>query len=161
MNRRIDEIRNNPGLIPKMLVAVIRFGMWAQRIGCRPLSMVMKIPYRLVDLLFCKLLLNCDISCEAQIGDGLTIYHPYGIFINSGVHIGRRFSCRGQVTIGNKGIPGDNGCPTIGDDVNVGVGAKVIGAVVIGDCCSIGANAVVTHSFPANSTLVGIPARKL
>lgn len=161
MSRWLNEIRENPGLIPKMLVAVIRFGMWAQRISFRPLSVLMKIPYRLVDLLFCKLLLNCDISCEAQIGDGLKIYHPYGIFINSGVRIGRRFSCRGQVTIGNKGGLDENGCPDIGDDVNVGVGAKLIGPITVGDRCTIGANAVVTHSFPADSTLVGIPARKL
>lgn len=161
MNRRFEEIRNNPGVVPKLLVFIVPYGMWAQRISFRPLRIVMKTPYRIVDFLFCKLLLNCDISCDAQIGDGFKVNHPYGIFINGRARIGRNFSCRGQITIGNKGGLDENGCPVIGDDVNVGVGAKLIGSITIGDRCTIGANAVVTRSFPADSTLVGIPARKL
>lgn len=159
MNRRFEEIRNNPGVVPKLLVFIVRYGMWAQRISFRPLRIVMKTPYRIVDFLFCKLLLNCDISCDAQIGDGFKVNHPYGIFINGRARIGRNFSCRGQITIGDKGDVA--GCPVIGDDVNVGVGARLIGPIEIGDGCWVGANAVVTHSFPPNSTLAGVPAHRL
>ena len=54
-----------------------------------------------------------------------------------------------------------DGCPTIGDGVNVGVGAKIIGPIIVGSNCSIGANAVVTHSFADGNVLVGIPAKAI
>lgn len=161
MNRRIDEIHNNPGVIPKVLVSIVRFGMCVQHIRFQPLRIVAKLPYLIMDTLFCNLLLNCDISCDAEIGDGLIIDHPYGIFISSEARIGRNFHCRGQLTIGIKGVAGVKGCPVVGDDVNVGVGARLIGPITIGDRCTVGANAVVTHSFPSDTTLVGVPARAI
>ena len=156
------EIMNNPGVLPKVLVATIRFGMWAEHIRPRILGLPFRLLHRLVELLFCKLLLNCDISVKAEIGQGLTIYHPYGIFVNSGAKIGRDFTCRAYTTIGNKGTDDErDGCPTIGDGVNVGVGAKIIGPITVGSNCSIGANAVVTHSFADGNVLVGIPAKAI
>lgn len=159
MRERLQEIKNNPGLLPKILVFVIRFGMWAERIKKKPIRLFFKILYRFIDLLFCKLLLNCDISPKACIGNGLVIYHPYGIIINSDVIIGKNFTCRAQVTIGNKGIAADNGCPIIGDNVNVGVGARIIGPIHVGNNCVVGANAVVINSSKDCSILVGVPAK--
>lgn len=153
---------NNPGVLPKVLVATIRFGMWTEHIRPRILGLPFRLLHRLVELLFCKLLLNCDISAKAEIGQGLTIYHPYGIFVNSDAKIGRDFTCRAYTTIGNKGTYDErDGCPTIGDGVNVGVGAKIIGPITVGSNCSIGANAVVTHSFADGNILVGIPAKAI
>lgn len=153
---------NNPGVLPKVLVATIRFGMWTEHIRPRILGLPFRLLHRLVELLFCKLLLNCDISVKAEIGQGLTIYHPYGIFVNSDAKIGRDFTCRAYTTIGNKGTYDErDGCPAIGDGVNVGVGAKIIGPITVGSNCSIGANAVVTHSFADGNILVGIPAKAI
>lgn len=158
----VREVMNNPGVLPKVLVATIRFGMWTEHICPRILGLPFRLLHRLVELLFCKLLLNCDISVKAEIGQGLTIYHPYGIFVNSGAKIGSDFTCRAYVTIGNKGTDDErDGCPTIGDGVNVGVGAKIIGPITVGSNCSIGANAVVTHSFADGNVLVGIPAKAI
>lgn len=158
----LHEIRINPGLLPKLLVFILRFGMWTERIPYRLVALPFKLVYRIIDLLYCKLLLNCDISSALSLGRNVVFYHPYGIFINAAAVIGSNFICRGQVTIGNKG-EGElsEGCPTIGDHVEVGVGAKIIGPITISDHCAIGANAVVTKSFPPRSTLVGIPARAL
>lgn len=55
----------------------------------------------------------------------------------------------------------NNESPIIGNNVTLGAGTKVIGPITIGDNCSIGANSVVTHSFPANRILVGVPAKAL
>lgn len=158
----LHEIRINPGLLPKLLVFILRFGMWTERIPYRLIALPFKLMDRIIDLLYCKLLLNCDIPSALSLGRNVIFYHPYGIFINAEAVIGSNFICRGQVTIGNKG-EGElgAGCPMIGDHVEVGVGAKIIGPISIGDHCAIGANAVVTKSFPPHRTLVGIPARAL
>lgn len=158
----LHEIRINPGLLPKLLVFILRFGMWTERIPYHLIALPFKLVHRIIDLLYCKLLLNCDIPASLSLGRNVVFYHPYGIIINAEAVIGSCFVCRGQVTIGNKGEGESNaGCPTIGDHVEVGVGAKIIGPISIGDHCAIGANAVVTKSFPPHSTLVGIPARAL
>ncbi len=94
------------------------------------------------------------------IGPGLRIYHGDGIVIASGAVIGRGMTLEHQVTIGNRiGHEGELGCPTIGDDVFIGVGAKVLGAIRIGNNVRIGANSVVIHDVPDNATVVGIPGK--
>lgn len=159
--RCLSEIRNNPGVLPKVLVCIVRFGMWSERIRPKVISLPFKLLYCFIDLIFCKLLLNCDIPAKAHIGYGLKIYHPYCIFINDAAVIGDNFTCRGQVTIGNKGAVENDGSPIIGDNVDVGVGAKIIGPINIGSDCVIGANAVVVRSFGSCSVLVGVPAREI
>ncbi len=95
-----------------------------------------------------------------SIGPGLRIFHGDGIVIASGVVIGRGMTIEHQVTIGNRiGHEGELGCPTIGDDVFIGVGAKVLGAIRVGNNVRIGANAVVLHDVPDNATVVGIPGK--
>ena len=63
------------------------------------------------------------------------------------------------VTLGGRQREGGKRHPTLGDRVVVGAGAKILGPVVIGDDSAVGANAVVTRDAPANSVLVGIPAK--
>ena len=69
--------------------------------------------------------------------------------------MGRCCKISQQVTIGWK----DSGCPTIGDHVIVGCGAKVLGGIVIGDDVVIGSNAVVVKDVPSHCVVVGVPAR--
>ena len=81
--------------------------------------------------------------------------------INPSVVIKENVIIRQQVTIGNKGIGNEQGCPVIGKNVEIGAGAKIIGSISIGDNSKIGANAVVTKSFPKNSIIVGVPGKNI
>lgn len=79
-----------------------------------------------------------------------------GIFIAGAATIGRNCVIFQQVTIGANALPDSKGVgtPTIGDNVYIGAGAKIIGAVIIGDHCRIGANCVVTHDVPCNASVI-------
>ena len=76
-----------------------------------------------------------------------------GIFISDFSKIGKNCTILQQVTIGSK-MPGDKSAPTIGNNVFIGAGAKIIGNITIGDNVKIGANCVVVENIPANSTVV-------
>lgn len=108
-------------------------------------------------------LTGADIAWQASIGPGLRLYHPTGVVIGPYVVIGRDCRIQQGVTLGGPG--GDDGeaaegrSPMLGDGVELGAGAKVIGPVTVGDRARIGANAVVTRSVPADHVAVGIPAQ--
>ena len=87
------------------------------------------------------------------IDGGLYIDHPHYTYLNA-EKIGKNFQTKHNVTIGNN----RGGCPIIGDNVFVGVGAVVIGKIKIGNNVLIGANAVVTKDVPDNTVVVGNPA---
>ncbi len=105
-----------------------------------------------------KLGMNIPINtCDS----GLLIYHATGIIINSQAKIGKNCKIHGDICIGNDGKD-DNAVPTLGDNVDIGVGAKIIGKVNIGDNTVIGANAVVLKgNYEDDSVLVGIPAKNI
>lgn len=97
---------------------------------------------------------------ENSFGKGLTIYHHGTIIVNSNVRAGENCKLHGNNCIGNNGKSYD--APVIGDNVDIGFGASIIGGIKIANNIKIGAGAVVTKSFlEENITLVGIPARKL
>lgn len=98
---------------------------------------------------------GADIPLNSNIGLGLWIPHPNGVVIHPRATIGVNCIFQQGVTIGYA----KGGVPTIGNGVELGAGAKVIGGVTVGDCAVIGANAVVTRDVPANCVAVGIPAR--
>lgn len=91
----------------------------------------------------------------ADIGPGFVILHSIGVVINSSVKAGRGLVIEHCVTIGAE----KNQTPILGDNVFIGAGAKIIGAVRVGSDVKIGANAVVTKDLPDGATAVGIPAR--
>lgn len=93
---------------------------------------------------------------NAQIGGGLRIHHFGNIFINPGVVIGRNCTLRQGVTIGNR--VADGPVPVIGNDVEFGAYAQVIGGVRIGEGARIGAMSVVLVDVPVGATAVGVPA---
>ena len=91
-------------------------------------------------------------------GPGLRIWHYGNIVVNANARVGEHCTLHGDNCIGNNGI--DNGNPRIGNNVELGVGAKIIGNIILGDNIIIGAGAVVNKSFPdGNCVLVGIPAK--
>ena len=94
---------------------------------------------------------------EASIGPGLRIWHFGNIFIHPGVKIGANCTLRQGVTIGNRHAGGP--VPVLGDNVELGAYAQVLGGVRIGNNCRIGAMSVVLHDMPDGSTAVGAPAR--
>ena len=101
---------------------------------------------------FMGTLLNCGINCRLR--SPVLMPHPYGIFIHRNVVIGSRVTVMHQVTIGNQ-HPADPGVPVIEDNVCIGAGAKILGAVRIGRGATVGANAIVTRDVPSHCTVVG------
>lgn len=100
---------------------------------------------------------------EHVFGQGLIIHHCGNIVVNGSSIVGDNCQLHGDNCIGNTGKNTDlKECPHIGSNVDIGVGAKVLGGIYIANDIKIGANAVVTKSFYEEGiTLVGIPARKL
>lgn len=91
---------------------------------------------------------------------GLTIYHAGNIVINGKSKIGKNCKLHGSNCVGNNGKNLD--CPVIGDNVQIGVGAKVIGGIIIADNIKIAAGAVVVSSFKDTGiTVAGVPARRV
>ncbi|MGK0714722.1 serine O-acetyltransferase [Leucobacter sp. W1153] len=99
-----------------------------------------------------------EIHPGASIGRRLFIDHGMGIVIGETAVIGNDVLIYHGVTLGGTGHHGGKRHPTLGDRVVVGAGAKLLGNIVLGDNCAVGANAVVVNSAPAWSTLTGIPA---
>lgn len=100
---------------------------------------------------------------ENVFDEGLIIHHNGNIVVNGSAKVGKNCQLHGDNCIGNVGKENSlTDCPRIGNNVEIGVGAKVIGGITLADNLKIGANAVVTQSFYEDGiTLVGIPARKL
>lgn len=133
-----------------------RFGRW--RYTIRPtvvrkvMSLVYKIFYKVT-----QILTGIELPCEVSVGNNFRIDHFGGIIISGYASFGDDCVVRNDVTVGLKNIE-DKTAPKIGNKVNIGAGAKILGRITIGDNVDIGANAVVIRSVPDNSIAVGIPA---
>lgn len=100
-----------------------------------------------------------EIHPAARIGERFFIDHGTGVVIGETAEIGNDVTLYQGVTLGGTGKDTGKRHPTIGNNVMIGSGAKILGPVVIGDNSRIAAGAVVLHDIPANSTAVGVPAR--
>ena len=97
---------------------------------------------------------------ENVFDEGLHIWHYGNIIVNGGSKVGKNCILHGDNCIGNNGR--DNKCPVIGNNVDIGVGAKIIGNVYVADNVKIGAGAVVVNNcLESGATYVGVPARKM
>ena len=99
------------------------------------------------------------ISCTTEIGSGFYIGHFGCIFIYPDCTIGKNCNISQGVTIGNANRGKNKGYPKIGDNVYIGPGVKVIGAINVGNNVAIGANCVVTKDVPDNAVVIGIPGK--
>ncbi len=100
-----------------------------------------------------------EIHPGAVIGEGLFIDHGMGVVIGETAEIGRNVTLFQGVTLGGTGKEKGKRHPTIGDDVMIAAGAKVLGSFKVGDRAKIGSGAVVLREVPPNSTVVGVPGR--
>lgn len=139
------------------VMVVYRFGRWRYRIGPPLLRMPFSFAYRILKLAS-QVLTGIDLPCEATVGRRFLIEHFGGIVISGDAVMGDDVVVRNGVTIGLRRT-GERGAPVIGNRVDIGAGAKVLGRIHIGDDVAIGANAVVLTDVPANSIAVGVPAR--
>jgi serine O-acetyltransferase len=138
------------------VMLVYRFGRW--RYSVRPallrkaLSLVYKIAYKLV-----QIVTGVDLPCEAEVGRNFIIDHFGGIIVSGYAKFGDNCRIRNGVSVGLRHV--ESPCaPVIGNNVDIGAGAKLLGQITIGDNVLIGANAVVITDVPPNSMAVGVPA---
>lgn len=98
-----------------------------------------------------------EIHPAAQVGPEFFIDHGSGVVIGETAEIGRRVTLYQGVTLGGTGFQRGKRHPTLGDNVTVGSGAKLLGPIAVGDNAKIGANTVVVEDVPPSSTVVGNP----
>jgi serine O-acetyltransferase len=98
-----------------------------------------------------------EIHPAARIGDGFFIDHGAGVVIGETAEIGVRVTLYQGVTLGGTGFQRGKRHPTLGDNVTVGSGAKLLGPIAVGDGAKIGANTVVVEDVPPGTTVVGNP----
>lgn len=140
------------GLLSQGFQAIIvyRFFRWLK------VKNVPSQPFRFIVERFIEITTGISIPVECRIGRGLRIHHFGGIIFHPSVEIGDNCTVYHEVTIGDRGGVGK--AAKIGDNVTIYAGAKIIGEIVIGNNCVIGANAVVRESVPDDSYVVGNPA---
>ena len=138
------------------VMIIYRFGRW--RYGVRPailrkfFSLIYKVLYKLV-----QIITGVELPCEVIVGRNFVIDHFGGIIISGFAKFGDNCRIRDGVVVGLRRV-GENNAPIIGNNVDIGSGAKLLGPIRIGDNVYIGANAVVLCNVPDNSIAVGVPA---
>lgn len=137
-------------------IGVYRFGRRVDRLprGIRRniLTRLYWLSFRIVETLT-----GVSLPKSCVIGGGLRIWHFGGVFVHAQAVLGSNCTLRQGVTIGNREEGG--GAPVIGDNVEFGAYAQVLGEITIGKDCKIGAMAVVLDDVPPGATAVGQPAR--
>ena len=117
-----------------------------------------RIPARFLSQV-ARFLTGIEIHPAAKIGSGLFIDHGMGVVIGETAEVGENVTLLQGVTLGGTSLKREKRHPTLGDNVVVGAGAKIIGAFKIGDGSRIGAGSVVVREVPTNSVVVGVPGR--
>ncbi|MEO6185576.1 MAG: serine acetyltransferase [Steroidobacteraceae bacterium] len=139
------------------VLAVYRFGRWRYTLPSRALRLPFSMLYHVL-FKFVQILTGVELPCEVRIGRNFTIDHFGGIIVSGYASFGDDCRIRTGVVVGLARV--DDPCaPTIGNNVDIGTGAKVLGRITIGDNVLIGANAVVVRDVPPNSVVTGVPGR--
>jgi serine O-acetyltransferase len=139
------------------VMVVYRFGRWRYKVRPGILRVPFSFCYKILKLAS-QILTGIDLPCEAAVGRRLVIEHFGGIIISGDTRMGDDVVIRNGVTIGLRRT-GMRGAPTIGNRVDIGAGAKILGDIRIGDDVAVGANAVVLEDVPEGYIAVGIPAK--
>lgn len=155
-----EAYRTHGGLCPGFWAVVVHdFGQWRYSVRPRLLRAPIYAMYR-VAFMVVQMCTGIELPCEVRLGRRFKIEHHSDVIINGTAIFGDDVVIRNGVTVGvrHTNVPGS---PVIGDRVDIGAGAKILGPITIGDDVAIGANAVVITDVPAGSIAVGIPARIL
>ncbi|WP_297435995.1 serine O-acetyltransferase EpsC [uncultured Clostridium sp.] len=154
-------LRNDPAARSKWEVIFLYPGVHAVNIH-RMASYFYKRNHFFVSRLisqFARFLTGIEIHPGAKLGKGLFIDHGMGVVIGETAEIGDNVVIYHGVTLGGTGKHKGKRHPTIGNNVIIGCGAKVLGPIMIQDNVKIGANSVVLEMMPHKATAVGIPAK--
>jgi serine O-acetyltransferase len=135
---------------------VYRFGRWRYGVRPAPLRKCFSLLYHLLYKLV-QILTGIELPCEVQIGRNFVIDHFGGIVVSGYARFGDDCRIRNGVVVGLARVD-DPVAPVIGNNVDIGAGAKVLGRITIGDNVVIGANAVVVRDVPSDCIAVGVPA---
>lgn len=135
-------------------VHALSWHRWANRLYKMHLKLFARMTAQL-----CKFFTGIDIHPAAKIAAGVFIDHGEGVVIGETAEIGTGTVLYQGVTLGGTGKESGKRHPTIGENCVIAAGAKVLGAITIGDGAKIGAGAVVLKDVPARATAVGVPAR--
>ncbi len=162
MREDIDSVlERDPAARSRLEVVLVYAGLhaiWGHRIA----HWLWMHNFRLLGRWFSQVmrdLTGIEIHPGATIGEGFFIDHGMGVVIGETAEIGDFVTLYHGVTLGGTSLEKGKRHPTIGDRVTIGTGAKVLGAITIGNDSRIGANAVVVKSVPANSVVVGVPGQ--
>jgi serine O-acetyltransferase len=139
-------------------VVVQRFGVWTYGVQIVPLRILLKIIYKIAAA-YIRNFYAIELPRTTRIGRRFVIGHQGGVVIHPDSSFGDDCAVLQNVTIG--AVTGDtfDRCPVIGNRVEIGAGAVIIGGIVIGDDVRVGPNAVVTMNVPAGSMVVAPPPR--
>ena len=130
--------------------------IWGHRLAHWLWAHRLKLVARFVSQVM-RSLTGIEIHPGARIGSKFFIDHGMGVVIGETAEVGNCVTLYHGVTLGGATLSKGKRHPTLGDDVVVGAGAKILGAITIGENSRIGANAVVVKSVPPNSVVVGVP----
>lgn len=134
--------------------------IWSYRIAHRLWKLKLRILSRMLSN-WAKLWTSIEVHPGAEIGKRFVVDHGVGVVIGETAVIGDDVLIYHGVTLGGKTLDPVKRHPTVGDRVIIGAGAKLIGAITIGNDCAVGANAVVTKDMPNGTVAVGVNARLL
>jgi serine O-acetyltransferase len=138
------------------VMMVYRFGRWRYRIRPAPLRKILSFIYKVLFKIV-QITTGIELPCEVEIGRNFIIDHFGGIVISGYAKFGDNCRIRNGVVVGLRRVE-DKRAPIVGNNVDIGSGAKLLGPIRIGNNVLIGANAVVMIDVPDNSIAVGVPA---
>ena len=138
------------------VMLVYRFGKWRYTIDNAMFRKLCSFIYKFL-YKFVQIITGIELPCEVQLGDNFVIDHFGGIVISGYATFGDNCRVRNGVVVGLKNVS-EPCAPRIGNNVDIGAGAKLLGDIKIGNNVSIGANAVVLIDVPDDAIAVGVPA---
>ena len=138
------------------VMVVYRYGRWRYRVRPAIVRKFFSFIYHVL-FKFVQITTGIQLPCEVDVGRNFVIDHFGGIMISGYAKFGDNCRVRNGVVIGILRV-GEKSAPIIGNNVDIGVGAKLLGPIRIGDNVLIGANAVVVRDVPDNSVIMAVPA---
>ena len=135
---------------------IYRFGRWRYSVRPAPLRMALSLIYKF-SYKTVQILTGIELPCEVPVGKNFVIDHFGGIVISGYASFGDDCRIRNGVVVGLRHVS-EPTAPQIGNNVDIGAGAKILGPITIGNNVAIGANAVVLCDVPDDCVAVGVPA---